>query len=625
MRWREKHGLHVTLGILAVLLVLLAAQQYRWVGEIGRADSERRRTQIERSAWRFSAALDRALSEPALALRVDPGTAGADSGAAVLARLAEWRRNERAGLVSGVLLALRQPRGDVTLQSCAAGAARCEPAAWTAGLEPLRSRLAGTDESRSGREGFVRAGTILDSPLGLLVPIVEITNDPAAQFWEHFRLSGLLVVRIDEAFLRERVLPQLAEAHFGPLAESEFVLAVLRRADRSILYASDATVTAEELNRSDIQISLPSPAFPGEERRGEGGRGPREGWLRRAQRGAGETARPGDAHRPPPAASGPAGGPGGFPGGPEGPAGPGSRDERGLRRRPERPDGPWLLVVLHRGGSLEAVVARVRRRNLAVGLGILGLLGAAGVVLARAADRARRLARQQIEFVAGVTHELNTPLAAIRSAGQNLKDGIVTDGAQVRRYGGLIEQEGRRLSALVAQVLDFAGIESPGRAYAADPVALGTLVDEALGELKLVLEQAGFTVEKDVPPGLPDVRGDAAALRRVLTNLLTNAVKFAASGRFVAVRAARAAGGHAVVLRVEDHGPGIPPTERKRVFEPFYRGAAAERNDTPGSGLGLSLVRRVVKAHGGRVRVEGREEGGAVLAIELPVHEEPRP
>jgi len=622
MRWRERHGLHLTLGILAVLLVLLAAQQYRWVGEIGRADSERRRTQIERSAWRFSAALDRALAEPAVALRAEPAPPDADRGAAVLARLAEWRRNERAGLVSSVLLALRRPSGDVTLQSCAAGAGGCQPASWTPGLEPLRSRLAGTDESRSGREGFVRAGTILDAPLGLLVPIVEITSDPAAQFWEHFRLSGLLVVLIDEAFLRERVLPQLAEAHFGPLAESEFVLAVLRRADRSILYASDAQITAEELARSDIQISLPSPAFPGEERRGEGGRGPREGWLRRAQRGAGEAARPGDARRPPAATGSPAGFPGGPPGGP---AGPGSRDERGLRRWPERPDGPWLLVVLHRGGSLEAVVARVRRRNLAVGLGILGLLGAAGVVLARAADRARRLARQQIEFVAGVTHELNTPLAAIRSAGQNLKDGIVTDGAQVRRYGGLIEQEGRRLSALVAQVLDFAGIESPGRAYAADPVALDTLVDESLGELKLVLEQAGFTVEKDVPPGLPDVRGDAAALRRVLTNLLTNAVKFAAAGRFVAVRAARAAGGHAVVLRVEDHGPGIPSAERRRVFEPFYRGAAAERNDAPGSGLGLSLVRRVVKAHGGRVRVEGREEGGAVLVIELPVHEEPRP
>ena len=88
------------------------------------------------------------------------------------------------------------------------------------------------------------------------------------------------------------------------------------------------------------------------------------------------------------------------------------------------------------------------------------------------AQRARRLARQQMEFVAGVTHELNTPLAAIRSAGQNLADGIVTDPAQVRRYGGLIEKEGGRLTALVAQVLDFAGIESGSRAYASEPLSV---------------------------------------------------------------------------------------------------------------------------------------------------------
>ena len=117
-------------------------------------------------------------------------------------------------------------------------------------------------------------------------------------------------------------------------------------------------------------------------------------------------------------------------------------------------------------------MARVRTRNLAVGFGVLALLGATAVLLATGAQRARRLARQQMEFVAGVTHELNTPLAAIRSAGQNLADGIVTDPAQVRRYGGLIEKEGGRLTALVAQVLDFAGIESGSRAYASEPLSV---------------------------------------------------------------------------------------------------------------------------------------------------------
>jgi len=226
-----------------------------------------------------------------------------------------------------------------------------------------------------------------------------------------------------------------------------------------------------------------------------------------------------------------------------------------------------------------------------------------------------------MEFVAGVTHELNTPLAAIRSAGQNLADGIVTDPAQVRRYGGLIEKEGGRLTALVAQVLDFAGIESGSRAYAAEPVSVGRLVDEVLRDNRLALEQAGMTVERDVPPELPEVRGDLAALRGALANLVANAVKFAAAGRWVAVRASARPGARTVVVRVEDRGPGIPRDERERVFAPFYRGPAAERNATPGSGLGLSLVRHVVRAHGGRVHVESREGGGTAVVLELPAAE----
>jgi signal transduction histidine kinase len=285
---------------------------------------------------------------------------------------------------------------------------------------------------------------------------------------------------------------------------------------------------------------------------------------------------------------------------------------------PEGRQTPWLLVVRHRGGSLEEAVAGVRRRNLAAGLGVLGLLGVTAAILATAAQRARRLARQQMEFVAGVTHELNTPLAAIRSAGQNLADGIVTDSEQVRRYGGLIEKEGGRLTALVAQVLDFAGIESGSRAYAREPLSVAALVDEVLRDHRLVLEQAGMTVERDVAPDLPEVLGDASALRRALANLVANATKFAAAGGWLAVRGRASPDGRTIVLRIEDRGPGIPRDQRERVFAPFYRGPAAERNDTPGGGLGLSLVRHVVRAHGGRVHVEDAEGGGAALVVELP-------
>jgi signal transduction histidine kinase len=584
--WKARdRGLWLTLAVLTVLLVLLAGLQYRWTSEIGRAEAERRQTQLERSSWRFASAFDREVGQLlASFFRMEPPPAGGWP-AALVERLAAWRTTEHAALLSRVLLVTRDASGEARLETCSAADDAFHPVEWTPELEPLRKRMQVTD---GGRDGFfVRPGSLSDRPLAVSFPLVDARGDaqPGPR-WGPFRFAGAALLELDLAYLRDHLLPQLAEAHFGPLAESDFAVAVVRRDDRSVVYSSDPSAAMGTPQPGDVQRNLAGRGGrPGGERPG----GPRPG--------------PGFGERPPDEAR--------------------DRDAR----RPAEEESPWLLVARHRGGSLEGAVARVRRRNLAVGFGVLALLGATVVLLATGAQRARRLARQQMEFVAGVTHELNTPLAAIRSAGQNLADGIVTDPAQVRRYGGLIEKEGGRLTALVAQVLDFAGIESGSRAYAAEPVSIAPLVDEVLRDHRLALDQAGMTVEKDVAPGLPRVRGDAAALRRALANLVANSVKFAAAGRFVAVRATSRPEEGTVVVRVEDRGPGIPRDERERVFEPFFRGPAAERNATPGSGLGLSLVRHVVRAHGGRVHVEGREGGGAVVVLELPIEagEEARP
>jgi signal transduction histidine kinase len=572
----KDRGLWLTLSALTVLVVVLAVLQYRWVSELGRAEAQRRQAQLERAAWRFVRAFDREVGEVLTTFfraETRPRAAG-DPRARLLAGLAAWRTNEHAALVSQVLLATPAPSGEVRLEALAADSVAFHEVPWTPELEPVRQRL----QAAPGGRGpfFVRPGTLLDPPLALALPIVGGRDEgPPGPEPGPFRVAGVVLLQLDLRYMREQLLPQLAEAHFGPLAESEFVVAVVRRADRSLVFSSEAADGVSAPRHVDVERSLPG----------------RWGRLGDDRPDAGPGSLLGE--RPPE-------------GGPDRPPG-----------RPPEDESAWLLVARHRGGPLEVTVARVRRRNLAVGLGVLALLGATAAVLATGAQRARRLARQQVEFVAGVSHELNTPLAAIRSAGQNLADGIVTDPSQVRRYGGLIEKESGRLGALVAQVLDFAGIESGNRAYAAEPLSVASLVDEVLRDHRLVLDQAGMTVERDVAPDLPEVRGDAAALRRALANLLANAAKFAASGRWVAVRASAAPGGHAVVLRVEDRGPGIPRDERGRVFEPFYRGPAAERNATPGSGLGLSLVRHVVRAHGGTVHVEGREGGGAAVVVEL--------
>jgi len=569
----QDRGPWLVLAVLALLVGVLGVLQYRWTRELGRAAAERRQAELERAARRFASALERELGQVAFAFFPDAGPPTSDRRAYLVERLDAWQERDNAGLVNGLLLATRASDGHFVLEQARRGDDAFHEIPWPQELRPLGQRLA-EHAGEPGRGFPIRPGAVLQNPLGLVLPLFGAPEPQGPGAGRRLSIDGVVVARLDEAYLRDRLLPRLAEAHFGPAASGPFVVAILRRADRSVFYASEPDALGGDKRSGDVELALP------------------------ARRGAGPAAD--ERELGPPARS---------------------AESARLPHRPPEDQSPWLLVARHRGGSFEATVAAVERRNLAAGFLVLALLGATALVLVTSAQRLRRLARQQIEFVAGVTHELNTPLAAIRSAGQNLSAGIVTDAAQVRRYGDLIEKEGSRLTALVSQVLDFAGIESGQRAYASEPLSLATLVDDVLRDYRLVLEQSGITLERELAPDLPGLRGDAPALRRAIANLVSNAAKFAASGRWIGVRATARPDRSTVVLRVEDHGPGIPREERERVFEPFYRGPASGRNDAPGSGLGLSLVRHVVRAHGGSVRVEPREGGGTAFVVELPTAE----
>jgi signal transduction histidine kinase len=276
--------------------------------------------------------------------------------------------------------------------------------------------------------------------------------------------------------------------------------------------------------------------------------------------------------------------------------------------------------VRHPAGSLEAAVAVARRRNLALSLGVLLLLGTTASLLVVSTRRAQRLARQQLDFVAAVSHELKTPLTAMRSAGQNLADGIVDDPEKIRKYGALIEREGRRLTEMVGRVLAFAGIRSGMQTYHMQPVRIRALVDGVLSDLRWVLEEKRIQVEVDVAESLPDVRGDEPALRQALGNLVDNAVKYGGGARWIGIRARVATGPHGegVVVAISDHGIGVRRKDLSRLFEPFFRGTEASSSGISGSGLGLAVVRGVVEAHGGHVGADSVPGKGSTFTIHLP-------
>jgi signal transduction histidine kinase len=283
--------------------------------------------------------------------------------------------------------------------------------------------------------------------------------------------------------------------------------------------------------------------------------------------------------------------------------------------------GKWQVLATHRAGSLDAAVALVRRRNLAVSFGILLLLSISVGMIVVSTRRANRFAAQQIEFVAGVSHELRTPLAVICSAAENLADGVIEESSQVRSYGELIEAEGRRLTDMVEQTLEYAGVQSGKRGYTLQPIAVDQLIDDAVVLSQSLLDENSVRVEREVEPLLPAVEADRAAISRALQNLISNAVKYRGDERWVRIEARRdlTGGSPTVLISVVDRGRGIDATEIGRIFEPFYRGRDVVAAQIHGSGLGLNLVRHIAEAHGGTVLAESEQGRGSRFTLRLPV------
>jgi len=278
--------------------------------------------------------------------------------------------------------------------------------------------------------------------------------------------------------------------------------------------------------------------------------------------------------------------------------------------------GAWQLVVTHRSGSVDAAVAEARARNLAISFGILLVLAISVAMIVVSTGRAQRLAQQQMEFVSAVSHELRTPLAVICSAGENLADGLVSGPEHAQLYGTLVRDEGRRLSGMIEQVLDFAGIRSGRRIYNLRKTSIGEVISQALAVFNPQIQQLGFVVDLRVSENLPQITVDKAALIRAVQNLIGNALKYSGQSRWIDIRAFT--GAHALSIAVEDRGSGIPDDELGHIFEPFYRGRGATDSQIRGSGLGLSLVKNIVEAHGGTVGVTSTVGRGSIFQIDLP-------
>ena len=250
---------------------------------------------------------------------------------------------------------------------------------------------------------------------------------------------------------------------------------------------------------------------------------------------------------------------------------------------------------------------------------ILGLLGLTAVLIGTALFQLRResqLTRLRTDFISGVSHELRTPLAQIRMFSETLTLGRVRSDQERRRSLAIIDQEARRLTHLVENLLHFSRSERQTTHITPEPTKLAPLVQEVLDGFAPLAAARGVTLAASVPEDLV-VPADPGAVRQMLLNLLDNAVKYGPAGQEVRVGAMRDNG--IARLWVDDGGPGIPRADRERVWERFWRLERDRGSSIAGSGIGLAVVRELADLHHGRAWIDDSPAaGGTRVVIELP-------
>jgi len=596
----------IIIAFLLLLLPLLAVLQYRWLGQLSADERTRMKTHLQALAMQLGQDFDREITHAYATFVPISEMENEDRLSVSLESYARWsKESPYPGLVKSIFLAEADEQGQLYLSRLNQEARTFEPLDWPQTMATLRSQLEGRVRNphpfgppSPGRAGpFPRSVLVSEDELpSLVLPILEHGTFKDDRGFARPHLVGYAIVELDLSYIQHEMLPALIKRHFDSTEDNSYDLIIVARSDQQrIIYQSGSegsagTATAlssKNLSSADADTDL-FRLRPNDLRD-----------IFRTRRRHGEMH---GMYRQPPRHGPPApfyGAPGLLDG-----------EQAGL----------WQIHIRHHAGSLDAAVARVRRRNLLISFGILALLGASVALLIVSARRARRLAEQQMDFVAGVSHELRTPLAVIESAAYNLDKGVISAPREVMKYGALIRRETGGLKEMVEQILEFAGAQLGRSRYHLQAVSIKQILDDVLLSSEPLLTECGIKIESVIDPNLPHVMADQAALARAIRNLITNAIKYSGKSQWIGLEAkvSEAAGCQSVLITVADKGIGIPAGELNQIFEPFYRGGDARAAQIHGNGLGLSLVKNIISAHNGRIDVMSAPGAGTIFTIVIP-------
>ena len=236
--------------------------------------------------------------------------------------------------------------------------------------------------------------------------------------------------------------------------------------------------------------------------------------------------------------------------------------------------------------------------------------------LQQAAAQRAELETLRRDLIAWTSHDLRTPLTSVRAMVEALHDGLVDDPETVQRYYGTIRADVIALNSLIDDLFELAQLDAGGLVLDKSPYAFADLISDALESFRLLAEQQGIDLQAEMGADVGQVALNAPKIGRVLTNLLSNALRYTLEGGQVRVTAVRTSQG--IQVTVQDSGPGFYPEDLPRVFEQFYRGEQARSRATGGAGLGLAIARGIVEAHDGRIWAENAAGGGARVSFILP-------
>ena len=589
------------ISTLVVLLAVLGVLQYKWTSEVSVAERTRIHETLEVGLRRLSQSFNAEATAVATALTADVSELEGPALEAEFAKRYEHLANgSYAHWLKGISIVTGGSGESTGLRQITPNG-RFVSVDWPASWKGIQQRVEGHNGPREDGpfSPFGGGDTASDPPNIVAIPDFHGRGGGvrgSTGFSQRPEMRWVLL-EYDLDYLTGTVLPKLLNLHLGTTEIQNYHAVMVQRGKREhILYRSDPGRTGLTI-KPDATVRLfdvhVEPAF----RRRLGGPGftpgQRSGPPRPDFRRKDDFARDGDGRRPP-------------------------------TDSPIADRGRWELLIQHRVGSLEILVAQARRRNLAVIGGILALILAAGWALLRFTRRAQRLAELQMQFVASVTHELRTPLAVMRTAGHNLQGKVAADPARVKQYGALIQQESQKLGDIVEQVLRFANSNAGRVINSRETVPMAELIAAAVKGSQQELDASGCVIETAIADDLPPVNVDRATVQHALQNLVANAAKYGKSGQWIGISAALYVNGRGpeVEIRVKDKGPGIPPSELGHIFDPFYRGTKAINDQIHGTGLGLTLSRRIIEAHGGTITATSEPGGGTEFTVLLPVNEE---